>query len=334
MASRRFPRRIANQVGCGTNIAIRYNGWMARADVNWPSLSSGLWPDTHATLHMWAQMVGKVRLALGHPVNHWWGVALYPTARGLTTSPIPYAGGQFEIAFDFVDHRLTIDTSDGDRRTIALAPRAVADFFETFKRALDDLRIRAHIWPMPVEVPGAIRFDEDRIHSAYDADAAHQWWRALLQCAEVLEQFRGRFIGKCSPVHFWWGGFDLAVTRFSGRRAPERPGADAVTREGYSHEVISAGFWPGSGAVPEAAFYAYAAPEPAGFKDARVEPAAAFYSADFNEFILRYEDVRRAPSPRDALLQFLQSTYDAGAALGNWNRAELELGARADGKAL
>ena len=306
----------------------RYNGWMGSVDTRWPSLSSEGWSDTLTTLHMWTQMVGKVRLALSYPVNHWWGVALYLTARGLTTSPIPYADGAFEIAFDFIDHRLTIDTSDGRQQTIALAPRSVADFFEAFRRALDDLRIRAHIWPMPVEVPGPIRFDEDRIHAAYDADAVQQWWHALLQSAAVLEEFRGRFIGKCSPVHFWWGGFDLAVTRFSGRRAPERPAADAMTREGYSHEVISAGFWPGSGAVPEPAFYAYSAPEPAGFKDARVRPAAAFYSADFNEFILKYDDVRRAPSPREALLEFLQSTYDAGAALANWNRAELERSAR------
>lgn len=297
---------------------------MTADDLHWPSLSSNVWPDTCATLHMWTQIVGKVRLALSPRVNHWWGVALYVTTRGLTTSPIPYEDGAFEIAFDFIDHSLTIDTSDGRRQTMALVPRTVADFFKLFMRALDDLQIRVHVWPMPVEVPGAIRFDEDRVHAAYDADAAHQWWRALLQVDAVLQEFRAGFIGKCSPVHFWWGGFDLAVTRFSGRRAPERPGADAITREGYSHEVISAGFWPGSGAITEPAFYAYAAPEPAGFKTARVGPAAAFYSADFNEFILKYEDVRRAASPREALLQFLQSTYDAGASLGNWNRAELE----------
>jgi Family of unknown function (DUF5996) len=214
--------------------------------------------------------------------------------------------------------------SDGRRHTIALRPRMVAEFFEIFMRALDDLHIRVRIWPMPVEVPAPIRFTEDRVHSEYDADAAHDWWRALLQVDTVLQEFRAGFIGKSSPVHFWWGGFDLAVTRFSGRRAPERPGADAITREGYSHEVISAGFWPGSGAITEPAFYAYAVPEPAGFKDARVVPPAAFYSTDFNEFILKYDDVRSSASPREALLQFLQTTYDAGAALGNWNRAELE----------
>ncbi len=297
---------------------------MAADDSYWPSLSSKAWPDTYATLHMWTQIVGKVRLALGPRINHWWGVALYPTARGLTTSPIPYGDGAFEITFDFLDHRLTIDTSDGRRQTIALGPRTVADFFDVFMRALDNLRIRAHVWPMPVEVPGAIRFDQDRVHGAYDADAAREWWRALLLVDAVLQEFRARFIGKCSPVHFWWGAFDLAVTRFSGRRAPERPGADAITREGYSHEVISAGFWPGSGAITEPAFYAYAAPEPSGFKTARVGPAAAFYSADLGEFILKYDDVRRAASPRDALLEFLQRTYDAGATLGNWDRADLE----------
>jgi hypothetical protein len=307
-----------------TNGAIRYNNGMAPDDSTWPSLCSRAWPDTYATLHMWTQIVGKIRLALGPRVNHWWGVALYVTARGLTTSPIPYGDGAFEIVFDFIDHRLTIEVSDGRRHTIALGPRTVAEFFGIVMRALDDLQIRVRIWPMPVEVPGAIRFDEDRVHAAYDADAAHQWWRALLQVDTVLQEFRAGFIGKSSPVHFWWGAFDLAVTRFSGRRAPERPDADSITREGYSHEVISAGFWPGSGPMTEPAFYAYAAPEPAGFKTAPVRPAAAFYSPDFNQFILKYDDVRRATSPREALLQFLHSTYDAGAALGDWNRAELE----------
>ena len=285
-------------------------------DSAWPSLSSPAWPDTCATLHMWTQMVGKVRLALTPRkplVNHWWGVALYLTARGLTTSPIPYGDGAFEIDFYFIDHTLVIDRNDGRQRTIALRPRSVADFYGEFLRALDDLQISVHIWPMPREVPEPIRFDEDRVHSSYDADAAHNWWRALLQTETVFHEFRAFFIGKCSPLHFWWGGFDLAVTRFSGRRAPERQDADAITREGYSHEVISAGLWPGSGAMPEAAFYAYAAPEPAGFKTARVGPTGAFYSPDFNDFLIKYDDVRRAASPRAALLDFLQSTYEAGA---------------------
>ena len=297
---------------------------MTADETAWPSLSSPTWPETCATLHMWTQMVGKVRLALTPPVNHWWGVALYLTARGLTTSPIPYGDGAFEIVFDFIDHMLVIDVDDGRRRTIALAPRTVADFYGEAMRTLDELQIRVRISPMPSEVPAPIRFDEDRVHASYDADAAHCWWRALLKTDLVLQEFRARFIGKCSPVHFWWGGFDLAVTRFSGRRAPDRPNADAITREGYSHEVISAGLWPGSGAMREAAFYAYAAPEAAGFKTARVGPAGAFYSPDFNEFLITYEDVRRAASPRAALLEFLQSTYEAGAELGGWNRAELE----------
>ena len=295
-------------------------------DNAWPSLSSPAWPDTLATLHMWMQMVGKVRLALSPRVNHWWGVALYLTARGLTTSPIPYGDAAFEITFDFINHTLVIETDDGRQRTISLAPRSVADFYAEFLRALDGLQIRVHIWPMPVEVPTPIRFSEDHVHSAYDADSAHRWWRALLQAEAVMYEFRARFIGKCSPVHFWWGGFDLAVTRFSGSRAPERPDADAMTREGYSHEVISAGLWPGGGAMQEAAFYAYAAPEPPGFKTARVGPSGAFYSPDFNEYFIRYEDVRRAPSPRAALLDFLQSTYEAAAELGGWNRTELERG--------
>ncbi len=297
---------------------------MTPDETAWPSLSSPTWPETCATLHMWTQIVGKVRLALTPPVNHWWGVALYLTARGLTTSPIPHADRAFEIAFDFIDHVLAIDVDDGRRRTIALAPRSVADFYGEVMRTLDELHIRVRISTMPSEVPAPIRFDEDHVHASYDADAAHRWWRALLKTDLVFQEFRARFIGKCSPVHFWWGGFDLAVTRFSGRRAPDRPNADAITREGYSHEVISAGFWPGSGAMREAAFYAYAAPEAAGFKAARVGPAGAFYSPDFNEFLITYEDVRRAASPRAALLEFLQSTYEAGAALGGWNRAELE----------
>jgi hypothetical protein len=293
-------------------------------DTTWPSLSSPTWPETCATLHMWTQIVGKVRLGLTPPVNHWWGAALYVTTRGLTTSPIPHGDRAFEIVFDFIDHVLVIAVDDGRQRTIALAPRSVADFYGEVMRTLDELQIRVRISPIPSEVPTPIRFDEDRVHASYDADAVHSWWRALLKTDLVLQEFRARFIGKCSPVHFWWGGFDLAVTRFSGRRAPDRPNADAITREGYSHELISAGFWPGSGAMREAAFYAYAAPEPAGFKTARVGPAGAFYSPDFNEFLITYEDVRQAASPRAALLEFLQSTYEAGADLGGWTRAELE----------
>jgi hypothetical protein len=292
----------------------------------WPSLASPAWPATSATLHMWTQIVGKVRLALGPAVNHWWGAALYVTARGLTTSPIPHGEDAFEIAFDFIDHTLRIEVADGRRRTIALQPRSVADFFALIMKSLDDLGIRVRIWPMPVEVPAPIRFTDDRIHASYDPEAARAWWRALLRAAGVLQEFRSGFIGKSSPVHFWWGSFDLAVTLFSGRRAPERPGADRITQEAYSHEVFSAGFWPGSGPVTGAAFYAYASPEPPGFKTARVEPAAAFYSPDLNEFLLKYEDVRNAAAPDDALLRFLITTYEAGATFGNWARSDLERG--------
>jgi len=273
---------------------------------------------------MWTQVVGKVQLALAPAVNHWWHITLHPTARGLTTLPMPSGRCMLEIAFDFVDHRLRFKTSDGRVREIALEPKTVADFYREVMRTLDDLQLPVRIWPMPVEIPAPIRFDQDVQHHSYDRVWVERWWRALLSVDAVFKEFRGGFIGKSSPSHFFWGSFDLAVTRFSGRRAPDRPGADAMTREAYSHEVSSAGFWPGSGALAEAAFYAYAAPEPAGFKTARVGPAAAFYSTDFNEFILKYDDVRTAVSPRDALTEFLQTTYDAGARLGGWDRPELE----------
>ena len=296
---------------------------MTPHEPSWPEFPSTGWADTYATLHMWSQVVGKVRLALAPPLNHWWGVALYLTARGLTTSPMPYEGAAFDISFDFIAHELVIATNDGRTRSLPLVPQAVADFYAQTMRALADLQIHVRVWPMPCEVPSPTRFDLDRLHASYNPDAAQAWWRIQLHIAGVMNEFRARFIGKSSPVHFWWGGFDLAATRFNGRRAPARPGADAITREGYSHEVISAGFWPGSGAI-EPSFYAYAAPEPAGFKTAQVQPGGAFYSTDLNEFLLPYDEVRKAASPRQALLDFLQTTYDAGATLGNWNRAELE----------
>ena len=273
---------------------------------------------------MWTQIVGKVRLALAPYANHWWQVPLYVNARGLTTSAMPCASGRVEIAFDFVDHQLRIDTSDGGRRTIDLTPQSVAAFYRRTMAALAELGIHVRVWPMPVEVPSPVGFDRDEAHTSYDRAAVERWWQAMLAADAVLHEFRGRFIGKASPVHFFWGSFDLAATRFSGRRAPVREGADPVTREAYSHEVISAGFWPGTPGVVDTAFYAYAAPEPEGFKAARVGPAASFYSRDFNEFLLPYEAVRTAPSPRDALMEFLQTTYEAGASLGGWNRAELE----------
>ena len=273
---------------------------------------------------MWTQIVGKVRLALAPPINHWWHVPLYVSARGLTTSAIPYRDAAFEMTFDFIDHRLVIDTSAGARRTIALTPQTVADFYRRVMETLRELGIEVRIWPMPVEVPSPIRFEQDTQHRSYDPEAAHRFWRVLQRSDLVLKEFRGRFIGKCSPVHFFWGSFDMAVSRFNGRRAPDRPGADSITREAYSHETISAGFWPGVPGKLDAAFYSYTAPAPEGYKDARVAPAAAYYDGGLNIYILEYEQVRTAASPRDVLLEFLQSTYDAGADLARWDRGELE----------
>jgi hypothetical protein len=291
---------------------------------SWPELPLDAWQDTYATLHMWTQIVGKVRLALSPLVNHWWEVALYVSARGLTTSPIPYGDGIFEVQFDFIEHVVLIQTSWGSERRLPLKPQTVAAFYAEFMSALHSLGIEVKIWSMPVEVPNPVRFENDTQHASYDPEYAHRFWQILTLCDTVFKEFRSRFIGKDSPVHFFWGSFDLCVTRFSGRRAPERVGADPVTREAYSHEVISAGFWPGGGEVKGAAFYAYAAPEPAGFSEQEIEPAAAFYHPQMKEFLLMYDDVRRAASPREALLSFLQSTYDAGANLAHWNRKELE----------
>ena len=290
----------------------------------WPAFTSPEWPATFATLHMWTQIVGKIRLKLAPPVNHWWGAALQLCARGLTTLPMPCGGGWFEMTFDFCSHELQIRANDARVTIVKLEPKSVAAFYAETMAALAVLGVEVKIWPMPVEVPSPIRFTEDTVHASYDAAAAGTWWRAMAHSADVMNEFRAGFVGKSSPVHFWWGSFDLAVTRFSGRRAPERAGADPVTKEAYSHEVISAGFWPGGGAMPEPAYYAYAAPEPDGFKSARVGPAGAFYSTDFGEYLLKYEDVRTAASPRQALLEFLQTTYEAGATLGQWNRKELE----------
>ena len=273
---------------------------------------------------MWTQIVGKVRLALSPRVNHWWEVPLYVSSRGLNTSPIPYQGRTFDVEFDFIDHQLTIATCDNDVRIIPLEPRSVADFYSKFMGALHEVGIDVKIWPMPVEIPNPIRFDQDRTHKSYDPEYAHRFWLILVSVDSVFKEFRAGFIGKNSPVHFFWGSFDLAVTRFSGRRAPERPGADKITREAYSHEVISVGFWPGGGAVADTAFYAYAAPEPAGYGKQPARPAKAFYNEEMHEFFLNYEDVRTAASPRDALLEFCQTTYNAGADLAKWDRANLE----------
>jgi hypothetical protein len=286
----------------------------------WPELPLEAWQDTYATLHMWTQIVGKIRKTLTPLVNHWWNVTLYVTARGLTTSPIPYGERTFEILLDFIDHKLTIQTSDGATRQIELRSRSVADFYRQLIAELADLSIQVEIHATPDEVPNPIPFAQDETHKSYDPEYAHKFWLALVSVDSVFKEFRGLFVGKCSPVHFFWGSFDLAVSRFSGRRAPERSGADLVTREAYSHEVISAGFWPGGGEIKGPAFYAYAAPEPAGFKSAIVRPAEAFYHGGMSEFFLMYDDVRRAASPKSALMDFLQSTYDAA----HWDPALTE----------
>lgn len=292
----------------------------------WPALPLEAWQDTYDTLHMWTQIVGKIRKTLTPLVNHWWNVTLYVTSRGLTTSPIPYGTRTFEISFDFIDHKLDILTSEGPAKQIDLAPKTVAQFYQELLESLRALNIDAKIHAAPDEVANPIPFAEDFTHKSYDPESAHTFWRILVTVDCVFKEFRGRFIGKCSPVHFFFGSFDLAVTRFSGRPAPERPGADPITREAYSHEVISAGFWPGGGEINGPAFYAYAAPEPLGFKTARIQPEAAFYHSGMSEFFLMYDDIRRAESPKTMLMEFLESTYAAGADLAKWDRASLERG--------
>jgi hypothetical protein len=294
----------------------------------WPALPLEVWQETYATLHLWTQIVGKVRLALSPLLNHWWATTLYVTPRGLTTSSIPTPDGTrtFEVAFDFLDHTLWIQASDGARRAMGLYPRSVADFYREFLALLRALGIEVAINPVPQEVANPIRCDIDEDHAAYDASYVTRWWRIMVQSDRVLHQFRARFLGKSSPVHFFWGAFDLAVTRFSGRRAPERPGADRVQREAYSHEVSSCGFWPGTvgGPVQEAAYYAYMAPEPAGFAATKAQPPPAAYNQELGEFILPYEAVRTTADPDATLLAFAQSAYEAGATLAGWDRAPLE----------
>jgi uncharacterized protein DUF5996 len=295
----------------------------------WPRLPLGKWQSTYATLHLWTQIVGKTRLRYSPMQNHWWHCTLYVTSRGLGTSPIPYGDRTFEIEFDFLAHQLVVRTSDGETRSMPLVPRTVADFYGEYLALLRSLGLEVRIHGAPNEIPDVIPFAQDRVHASYDGDAAQRCWRLLGQADRVLKEFRGRFIGKCSPVHFWWGGFDLACTRFSGRRAPRHPGGipnlpDYVTQEGYSHECISAGWWPGGGPIPEAAFYAYAYPEPPGCPEAPVSPAAAGYDLTMHEWILPYEAMRDAPDPDAALMEFLQSTYDAAAGLGAWDRTALE----------
>ncbi|HEV3185190.1 MAG TPA: DUF5996 family protein [Xanthobacteraceae bacterium] len=301
----------------------------ASPDEAWPELPYGAWKDTCATLHLWTQVVGKIRLACTPWLNHSWHVPLYVTARGLTTSPIPYQDRTFTIDFDFVRHTLDIAVSDGGHKEIALEPRTVADFYALVMAALAELRIPVRVTELPSEIADAIPFGRDRTHGAYDADYAQRFWRVLVSADRVLKRFRTGFIGKASPVHFFWGSFDLAVTRFSGRRAPPHPGgvpglSDAVVREAYSHEVSSAGFWPGGGAIDYAAFYSYAYPEPDGFRTAAVAPAAAAFNGALGEFLLPYDAVRTAPDPEAALLAFLDSTYTAAADAAQWDRAALE----------
>jgi Family of unknown function (DUF5996) len=293
-------------------------------DQAWPALALGEWAATQATLHLWTQMVGKLRLALSPRLNHWWQVPLYVSARGLTTAAIPYPFGNFECEFDFIDHVLRFTTCRNETKTMALAPRSVADFYREFKSTIEALSIDARIWPMPVELANPIRFDQDTTHASYDPVYVQRFWRALTTVDALCKEFRARFVGKSSPVHFFWGSFDLAVTRFSGRRAPERPGADAVTREAYSHEVSSVGWWPGNGGFDAPMFYSYAAPEPAGFREARILPAEATYNAQLREYFLPYDAVRRSENPARAVLDFFQSTYEAAATSGKWDRAGLE----------
>ncbi|HEY8494877.1 MAG TPA: DUF5996 family protein [Myxococcota bacterium] len=296
---------------------------------DWPELPFAAWSDTAATLHMWTQIVGKIRLVQTPWTNHSWHVVLYVTARGLGTSPIAHGGRVFDMEFDFVDHRLAIRTADGEQRDVPLVARSVADFYGEVRESLRALRLDVPIHTTPSEVPDAIPFERDTRHHSYDPEYATRFWRALVQADRVFKEFRARFIGKCSPVHFFWGGLDLAVTRFSGKEAPPHPGGvpnfpDWVAREAYSHEVSSAGFWPGSGGIDHAAFYSYAYPQPPGFAEAKVQPAAAAWSPALGEFLLPYDAVRTASSPDDVLLEFLQTTYEAAADRARWDRRALE----------
>jgi hypothetical protein len=295
----------------------------------WPSLDYPAWRETCATLQLWTQIVGKIRLALGPWINHSWGVTLYVTSRGLTTSLIPYGARAFEIEFDFNRHELQIITAEGDERELILQPQSVASFYREIMSKLRELGIEVHIGMKPNETLEAIPFDRDEKHAAYDLEYANRFWRVLLQADRVFKEFRSRFCGKCSPVHFFWGSFDLAVTRFSGRPAPPHPGGiphlpDAITREAYSQEVSSLGFWPGNDQIPTPLFYSYAYPSPDGFVDAKVKPAAASFHPQLREFVLPYDEVRRAESPGDAILDFAQSTYDAASTLAKWDRAAFE----------
>jgi hypothetical protein len=302
---------------------------MVMRDDDWPAVPLDGWKDTCATFHMWTQIVGKIRLRRMPWWNHSWHTTLYVTPRGLSTSSIPYGSGSFQVDFDLVDHQLVVQKSDGTVFRMQLESQTVADFYADLMDGLQRMGIPVRIHGKPNEVEAPIPFARDTIHRSYDPEAVHRFWRALVQTDRVFKVFRGGFLGKCSPVHLFFGAFDLAVTRFSGRRAPLHPGGvpnlpDSITQEAYSHEVSSCGFWPGSGAVPYPAYYSYAYPEPPGFAGASVKPAEAFYSPEFREFVLPYDAVRQSADPDGTLLGFLQSTYDAAADLARWNRSELE----------
>ena len=288
-----------------------------------PPLVLAKWQETKDTLHLWTQIVGKIRLAQTPLTNHFWNVPLYVSARGLATSAMPYERGVFEIEFDFIEHHLVIKTSEGAAEKIRLEPKSVARFYEEVMTTLATLGINTEIRNLPDEIPGAIPFTEDETHKSYDGEYANRFWQVLIRVDKIFNESRSKFIGKVSPVHFFWGSFDLAVTRFNGERAPEREGADSITREAYSHAVISHGFWLGGNGM-EAAFYAYAAPEPEGFKIASIKPEKAFYSQEMNEYFLMYEDVRSADNPKQTLTDFINSTYEAGANLADWKRDEME----------
>ena len=291
----------------------------------WPELPLTAWQETRDTLHMWTQVVGKLRLELSPHFNHWWEVPFYVSAVGLNTSAIPYRDGIFDVEFDFIAHRLVFRRSDGQRRELALAPKSVAQFYSEVMQTLHAMGIDVNIWTMPVEVPNPIPFEKDTQHASYDPEYAHRFWHILTNCDTLFKQFRSGFIGKVSPVHFFWGSFDLAVTRFSGRRAPERSGADVITRDAYSHECSSVGFWPGGGDVKGAAFYSYMAPTPEGFANAQVAPGEARWSKELGEFLLMYDDARLLQSPEQGILDFCQTTYEAGASLAKWDRDSLEV---------
>jgi len=295
----------------------------------WPSLPLDAWSDTYATLHLWTQIVGKIRLAQTPWTNHSWHVTLYVTPRGLSTGSIPYGARAFQIDFDFIAHELKIQCNDGSAGGFLLEPQSVAVFYRRLTKEMKNLGLEVKIHPRPNEVSNAVSFDQDEGHASYDPEYANRFWRVLLQSDRIFKIFRARFVGKCSPVHYFWGAPDLAVTRFSGRLAPPHPGGvpnlpDRVAREAYSHEVSSCGFWPGGGPVAYPAYYSYAYPEPEGFAQAPIKPACGFYSTDLREFILPYDDVRTAKSPEDTLLDFLQTTYEAAAELAKWDRASLE----------